>query len=141
MAKSANRRIETDLSIVMGHCDPEAMIRSRSSDPIRASGQVPRQQAGHMTASGCLRQNAKYPLPAGGHPHMTMEEGGTIEEGGEPSSPPLPPQPVHNTPAHHGLQVLPPQPRQFLGKHRDALLIAARHPRDVRSPEEPFRAE
>src|SRR5712671_3488252 len=71
MAKSANRRIERDLLLVMGHCDPEAMIRSRSTDSIRASGFVPRSKAGHMTASGCLRQSAKYPLPAGGNPHMT----------------------------------------------------------------------
>src|SRR5712672_722945 len=74
MAKSANRRIERDLLLVMGHCDPEAMIRSRSTDSIRASGFVPRSKAGHMTASGCLRQSAKYPLPAGGHPHM-MDSG------------------------------------------------------------------
>jgi hypothetical protein len=52
MALSVNRQIEADLSLVMGQRDPEAMIRSRSTVPIRASGLVPRKQAGHMTASG-----------------------------------------------------------------------------------------
>jgi len=70
MALSVNRRIEADLSNVMGQRDPEAMIRSRSTDPIRASGLAPHQQAGHMTASGRQFHNAKKPLPAGGHPHM-----------------------------------------------------------------------
>jgi hypothetical protein len=59
MAMSVNRRIERNLSNVMGQRDPEAMIRVRSTDPIRASGLVPRQQAGHMTASDLTRQNAK----------------------------------------------------------------------------------
>src|SRR5882757_7613976 len=89
MAKSANRRIERDLLTVMGrHCDPEAMIRSRPTDPIRASGLVPRSKAGHMTASGCLRQSAKYPLQAGGHPHMTVTAGrsGQLHEPGAADS-------------------------------------------------------
>src|SRR5438552_77876 len=72
MAMSVNRRIERNLPIVMGQRDPEAMIRVRSTDPIRASGLVPRQQAGHMTASDRACRNAKKPLPAGGHPHMTI---------------------------------------------------------------------
>ena len=71
MAMSVKRRIERNLPAVMGQRDPEAMIRVRSTDPIRASGLVPRQQAGHMTASDYTRQNAIKPLPAGGHPHMT----------------------------------------------------------------------
>jgi hypothetical protein len=71
MAMSVKRRIERNLPTVMGQRDPEAMIRVRSTDPIRASGLVPRQQAGHMTASDYTRQNAIKPLPAGGHPHMT----------------------------------------------------------------------
>src|SRR5271166_6965176 len=71
MAVSVNRQIEADLSNVMGQRDPEAMIRSRSTVPIRASGLVPREQAGHMTASGRQCRNAKKPLPTGGHPHMT----------------------------------------------------------------------
>src|SRR6476660_9121890 len=73
MAMSVKRRIERNLPAVMGQRDPEAMIRVRSTDPIRASGLVPRQQAGHMTASDYTSQNAIKPLPAGGHPHMTME--------------------------------------------------------------------
>src|ERR1700729_3383296 len=74
MAMSVKRRIERNLPAVMGQRDPEAMIRVRSTDPIRASGLVPRQQAGHMTASDYTRQNAIKPLPAGGHPHMTVEQ-------------------------------------------------------------------
>jgi hypothetical protein len=73
MAMSVKRRIERNLPAVMGQRDPEAMIRVRSTDPIRASGLVPRQQAGHMTASDYTSQNAIKPLPAGGHPHMTAE--------------------------------------------------------------------
>jgi len=75
---SVNRRIGRNLPTVMGQRDPEAMIRVRSRrsasrlNPIRASGLVPRQQAGHMTASDRSRQNAKKPLHAGGHPHMTV---------------------------------------------------------------------
>jgi hypothetical protein len=72
MASSVNRRIETDLFSSSGHCDLAGMIRPRSTDPIRACGHAPRQQAGHMTASGRQSQDAKKPLLAGGHPHMTM---------------------------------------------------------------------
>src|SRR5580698_3173723 len=87
MAMSVKRRIERNLPAVMGQRDPEAMIRVRSTDPIRASGLVPRQQAGHMTASDYTRQNAIKPLPAGGHPHMTV--GGTAAEPHSPSWPGL----------------------------------------------------
>src|SRR6476646_4242401 len=73
MAMSVKRRIERNLPAVMGQRDPEAMIRVRSTDPITASGLVPRQQAGHMTASDYTSQNAIKPLPAGGHPHMTVK--------------------------------------------------------------------
>ena len=59
MAMSVNRRIERTLSVVMGQRDPEVMIRVRSTDPIRASGLVPRQQAGHMTASDFTCRSAK----------------------------------------------------------------------------------
>jgi hypothetical protein len=72
MAMSVNPINEGSLSDVMGQCDPAAMIRSRSTVPIRACGQgVPRQQAGHMTASCRLSRRAKKTLLAGGHPHMT----------------------------------------------------------------------
>src|SRR5579862_981202 len=72
MAMSVNPTNEKNLSFVMGQRDPAAMIRPRSTVPIRASGHlVPRQQAGHMTASDQLAKNAKKPLPTGGHPHMT----------------------------------------------------------------------
>src|SRR5438067_8542743 len=71
MASSVNRRIKTDLVSSLGHRDPAGMIRPRSTDPIRARGHVPQIQAGHMTASDRQSQNAKKPLLAGGHPHMT----------------------------------------------------------------------
>src|SRR6266404_3138158 len=51
MASSVNRRIETDLSRAMGQCDLAGLIRPRSTEPIRACGLRPRQQAEHMTAS------------------------------------------------------------------------------------------
>src|SRR5438552_6679321 len=73
MASSVNRRIKTDLVSSLGHRDPAGMIRPRSTDPIRARGHVPQIQAGHMTASDRQSQNAKKPLLAGGHPHMTTE--------------------------------------------------------------------
>src|SRR6476646_7755694 len=62
MAMSVNRRIERTLPNVMGQRDPEAMIRVRSTDPIRASGLVPRAKAAHMTASDCTCRNAKKTL-------------------------------------------------------------------------------
>jgi len=50
MAMSVNRRIGRNLLLAIGHLDPESMIRAQSTDPIRASGLVPRRKAGHMTA-------------------------------------------------------------------------------------------
>src|SRR5579872_4107026 len=73
MALPVNRQIEADLFYVMGQRDPAAMIRARSTDPIRASGLMPHTQAGHMTASARQFQNAKNPCLPGGHPHMTYE--------------------------------------------------------------------
>jgi hypothetical protein len=53
MAMSVNPTIEGNLLFVMGHYDPAAMIRPRSTDPIRARGHVvPHPQAEHMTAAG-----------------------------------------------------------------------------------------
>jgi len=53
MAMSVNPAIETNLLFVMGHRDPAAMIRPRSTDPIRARGHVvPHPEAEHMTAAG-----------------------------------------------------------------------------------------
>lgn len=74
MAMSVNRRIERTLPNVMGQRDPEAMIRVRSTDPIRASGLVPRSKAGHMTASDCTCQNAKKTLANRGP--STHDDGG-----------------------------------------------------------------
>ncbi len=70
MAMSVNRRIGRNLLLAMGHRDPESMIRARSTDPIRASGLVPRRKAGHMTAIDPPQQSAKKSLRPGGHPHM-----------------------------------------------------------------------
>src|ERR1700690_1948214 len=66
MAMSVNRRIERTLPTVMGQRDPEAMIRVRSTDPIRASGLAPRSKAGHMTASDFTCQNVKKTLASRG---------------------------------------------------------------------------
>src|SRR5262252_9850339 len=66
MAMSVNRRIERTLPHVMGRRDPGAMIRVRSTDPIRASGLVPRSKAGHMTANDLTGQNAKKTLASRG---------------------------------------------------------------------------
>jgi hypothetical protein len=75
MAMSVNRRIERNLPAVMGQRDPEAMIRVRSTDPIRASGLVPRQQAGHMTASDLMSQSAKRTLARRG---PSTHDGGRV---------------------------------------------------------------
>jgi hypothetical protein len=66
MAMSVKRQIERNLPVVMGQRDPERMIRVRSTDPIRASGLVPRQQAGHMTASDPTKLNAEKTLARSG---------------------------------------------------------------------------
>jgi hypothetical protein len=71
MAMSVNPTIEGNLSAVMGHRDPAAMIRPRSTDPITARGHaVPHHEAEHMTAAG-RGITRKKPLPSEGHPHMT----------------------------------------------------------------------
>jgi hypothetical protein len=77
MAMSVNRRIKRNLPNVMGQPDPEAMIRVRSTDPIRASGLVPRQQAGHMTASDFDTPKRKKTLASGGP--STHDDGGRGE--------------------------------------------------------------
>jgi len=75
MAMSVNPTNEGILSVVMGQRDPAAMIRPRSTVPIRACGHgVPRQQAGHMTARFRRSTRVKKPLLAGGHPHMTTQD-------------------------------------------------------------------
>jgi hypothetical protein len=51
MASSVDRRIEGYLPEDMGQCDLASLIRPRSTEPIRACGPWPRQQAGHMTAN------------------------------------------------------------------------------------------
>src|SRR5687767_2965601 len=53
----------------------------------------------------------------------------------------VPADPRAKTAAHHVFQVGAPQPRQFFGEERDALPVAARHPRDVGAPEHPLRPE
>src|SRR6266567_2902945 len=67
MAMSVNPTNEKYLSIVMGQGDPAAMIRPRSTVPIRVSGQSrPQQKAGHMTASGQPTRHAKKILACRG---------------------------------------------------------------------------
>jgi hypothetical protein len=72
MAMSVNPAIEGHLTSSLGHYDPVAMIRPRSTVPIRARGHVvPLLEAEHMTATGRSCTRVKKTLPAGGHPHMT----------------------------------------------------------------------
>jgi hypothetical protein len=74
MAMSVNPAIEGSLASSWGHRDPAAMIRPRSTVPIRARGHVvPHSEAAHMTATARPYLTQKKPLPAGGHPHMTIE--------------------------------------------------------------------
>jgi hypothetical protein len=65
MASSVDRRIEGDLSRTVGHDDPVSLIRPRSTEPIAACGRVPRQQAGHMTASGLRFHTRNSPCEPG----------------------------------------------------------------------------
>src|SRR6266480_849918 len=75
MAMSVNPAIEGNQPLSSGHCDPAAMIRPRSTVPIRARGHVvPHQQAAHMTATGRTLHAREKLLRAGGHPHMTVGE-------------------------------------------------------------------
>ena len=72
MAMSVNPAIEGNLLFVIGASDPAAMIRPRSSVPIRARGHVaPHFEAAHMTASGRTSMRVEKTLQVGGHPHMT----------------------------------------------------------------------
>src|SRR5437870_2473085 len=71
MAMSVNPAIEGNPPLSSGHGDPAAMIRPRSTVPIRARGHVvPHQQAAHMTATGRTCTRVKT-LASRGHPHMT----------------------------------------------------------------------
>ena len=53
----------------------------------------------------------------------------------------VPADPTAKRPAHHVFQIGALQPRQFLGKERDALPVAAGHPGDIGAPEKPLRPE
>src|SRR5206468_2276639 len=53
----------------------------------------------------------------------------------------LPAEPVDDGAAHHPLEIAALQPRQFLGEHRYALTVRARHAGDVRAPERALRPE
>src|SRR6266702_4786705 len=76
MASSVNRRIETDLSRAMGQCDLAGLIRPRSTEPIRACGLRPRQQAGHMTASDLqLQTRGKLLASRGPSTHEPVGQG------------------------------------------------------------------
>ena len=71
MASSVNRRIETDLSRVMGQMRPRGLDWASIHGSHQACGHRPRPQAGHMTASDLPLPTREKPLQAGGHPHMT----------------------------------------------------------------------
>src|SRR6516162_10893843 len=53
----------------------------------------------------------------------------------------LPAEPVDDRLPHDQILVAALQPRQFLGEHRHALPVRARHPGDVGAPEAALRAE
>jgi hypothetical protein len=82
MAMSVNRLIERDLSPVLGQRDPVAMIRTRSTVPIRACGPRPRQQAGHMTAR-CRHLHARDKTLASWGPSTHDGWGAAMTGGGE----------------------------------------------------------
>jgi hypothetical protein len=75
MAMSVNPTNEGNLSVVMGHRDPVAMIRLRSNGSHQGLRSfAPHQQAGHMTARFRFASGARILLRVGGHPHMTVWE-------------------------------------------------------------------
>ena len=51
--------------------DHVSLIETRSANFIRASGHMPRQQAGHMTAPDRDGNQVKFFLQRRGRPHMT----------------------------------------------------------------------
>ncbi len=55
--------------------DHVTLIETRSANFIRASGQVPRQQAGHMTAPDRSGNQVNFFLQRRGRPHMTHCDG------------------------------------------------------------------
>ena len=65
MSLPVNQRIVQNPPTVMGRRDPDSAIKVRSLDRIRASGLVPRQQAGHTTANDLKRRIAIKSLPTG----------------------------------------------------------------------------
>jgi hypothetical protein len=67
---ASSPRIEQNLPKDMGQRDLASLIRLRSTEPIRAGGQAPRRQAGHMTASDLLCRNGQNPRQRG-HPHLS----------------------------------------------------------------------
>src|SRR4029077_13718753 len=65
------RRIEGYLPEDMGQCDLASLIRPRSTEPIRACGPWPRQQAGHMTANDLqIHTRQKVPASQGPSTHV-----------------------------------------------------------------------
>src|SRR6266436_3980776 len=77
-----DRRIEGYLPEDMGQCDLASLIRPRSTEPIRACGPWPRQQAGHMTANDLQIHTRRKVLASRGpstHVLMNRGSGGTIE--------------------------------------------------------------
>jgi hypothetical protein len=50
--------------------EPGLLVGTRSADRIRASGQKPQQQAGHIAAPDQLAAPSQKPLPIRGRPHI-----------------------------------------------------------------------
>ena len=56
----------------------DSLMRTRSTDPIMASGLVPRAQAGHMNVPDPIVKTPPTLLPNGGRPHMNHAQGDDI---------------------------------------------------------------
>jgi hypothetical protein len=89
---SVNPAIEGNQLLSSGYCDPAAMIRPRSTVPIRARGHVvPHQQAVHMTATGrtCTRgktlANRGPSTHDSGNPSARLNPHGTASAGNPPT--------------------------------------------------------
>src|SRR6201981_3991890 len=72
MAVSVNRQIERDLLIVLGQPDPVGMIRARSSGTHQGLRLSAAPTGRTHDRKWPLHALTPTPLPAGGHPHMTI---------------------------------------------------------------------
>jgi hypothetical protein len=74
MAVSVNRQIERDLLIVLGQPDPVGMIRARSSGTHQGLRLSAAPTGRTHDRKWPLHALTPKPLPAGGHPHMTITQ-------------------------------------------------------------------